>query len=185
MVFARDEISLEELRSSGISAERMPDMTFYNVYDSSDVRRENYIGLIGSVIPDVRDRLFDLQKNSNEIFKALPILYENETFLSYINSIKKSKGIVTGRFHGVCFAVQTRTPFLAIESNIPKITSLLEELNMTDRLIKPADIDSQLKVPDFSESELKVLEDYTKKAPQIIDSVFDKIFDHYAENYLH
>ena len=180
MVFTRDIVGLQELKEHGIFAELMPDMTFYSSYDDINCEHENYIGIIGSVDREIKNRLFSLKNNFNRI---LPIEYAEENFEQYIRSIKKSKGILSGRFHGVCFAIQTRTPFLAVESNIPKITALLYELNMPNRLIKPNDIQPNISVPEFTADELKRIDEYLLKAPKIIDYVFYKIFANWSLRY--
>ena len=133
-----------------------------------------------------------LQEAGKKIFSVprgmpLPIKYPRKWLRGmseqiqekYIGELSKCCGILSGRFHGVCFAVQTRTPFLAVESNTPKISALLRELEMTGRLIPLEDIDRDISIPAFSVLELKRIEHYLCEARCRISQVFDQIFEHY------
>lgn len=51
--------------------------------------------------------------------------------------------LCTGRFHAVTLALATRTPFLAVESNTPKISGLLEDVfGHAGRVVPLADLDA-------------------------------------------
>lgn len=43
-------------------------------------------------------------------------------------------GLISGRYHGVCLALRTETPFLAISGNTSKIGDLLTDAGLTHRL---------------------------------------------------
>ena len=45
----------------------------------------------------------------------------------YIGRIRDSALVITGRYHAVTMCLLTATPFLAVESSIPKISWLLED----------------------------------------------------------
>lgn len=51
----------------------------------------------------------------------------------YIDVISRSNLSVTGRYHAVCMAVATQTPFIAVSSNSHKIAALIEDLDLDKR----------------------------------------------------
>ena len=66
--------------------------------------------------------------------------------------------MLTGRFHAVCFAVLTGTPFLAMRSNSSKIESFIGDVGLsTERMVEagisPEELSQRLSRCDFSESE--------------------------------
>lgn len=54
----------------------------------------------------------------------------NRDEAGFIRSLLSARLLVTGRFHAVCFCLFTGTPFLAVESNSWKITTLLEDFGL-------------------------------------------------------
>jgi hypothetical protein len=52
-----------------------------------------------------------------------------------LDMVASSECFVTGRFHGICLALLTRTPFLALASNSHKTEGMLASLGMEDRLL--------------------------------------------------
>ncbi len=60
--------------------------------------------------------------------------------MAYHKSIAQSQGIVTGRYHAICFAINSMTPFIAISSNSHKIEGLMEDIGLNNRIIKKEDI---------------------------------------------
>jgi len=60
---------------------------------------------------------------------------------AYIARIKEADLSVTGRFHAVCLAVATMTPFLSVASNSWKIEALLEDVGLSpDRIVALSDL---------------------------------------------
>ena len=49
----------------------------------------------------------------------------------YLNKLSHSQMLITGRFHAVCMAVTTATPFVGIKSNSWKIEMLLEDIGLS------------------------------------------------------
>lgn len=49
----------------------------------------------------------------------------------YIQLVSHAELSVTGRFHAVCLAIATRTPFIAVDSNSWKIAALINDLGLS------------------------------------------------------
>ncbi|MCU0767502.1 MAG: polysaccharide pyruvyl transferase family protein [Gammaproteobacteria bacterium] len=56
-----------------------------------------------------------------------------------LERIAASECFVTGRFHGICLALLTRTPFLTLASNSHKTEGMLADLGMSHRLLPDTD----------------------------------------------
>lgn len=52
----------------------------------------------------------------------------------FLNLLRRSEGVITGRFHLVTLCLVTGTPFYAIPSNTHKIEALLRQVGLSDRL---------------------------------------------------
>ena len=88
--------------------------------------------------------------------------------------------LITGRYHAVCVALITKTPFLAIESNTFKVRALLEDAGLTHRYISKTKLYSE-KTPTLSplESEEKILVDrFVSDSSERIDKMFSRMVGH-------
>lgn len=106
---------------------------------------------------DIRVARFELAKDENQ-------------YLSYLSNAKLH---VTGRFHGICLSVVTRTPFIAIAANGSKSQRLLHDIGLDPtRLVAPEQL---LEIPlskDFSPEELRRIEVFLGKAQSDSDALF-------------
>ena len=86
--------------------------------------------------------------------------------LSYLKRLALCNGVVTGRFHTVCFAIALGIPFLAISSNTPKIEALLESVSLDagTRMVDASHLFQIKKIPPFSEDELDALDKFKAQA---------------------
>lgn len=57
--------------------------------------------------------------------------------LDYMAEISKHELLVTGRFHAVCLAIVTGTPFVAVSSNSWKIEALLKDIGIDSSRVIP------------------------------------------------
>lgn len=143
-IVVREPQSLQHLSQRGISAEIAPDLSFYG---ATDIRiptiRENR-AVVDSVYPFVTQllrRYAHEKKLSFYYMGAIPktkrgirywirkIIYSNHRgaitpFPKFENPTRFSF-LVAGRFHAVCYAIMTQTPFVAIGSNTWKTESTL------------------------------------------------------------
>lgn len=88
--------------------------------------------------------------------------------------LSNSLGIVTGRYHEVCIALNNHIPILAVESNTRKISSLLENIGLEKRMINTSD--NVCEIPPYNESEMKLLTDFLLTTKTDIKNMFDEIF---------
>lgn len=99
----------------------------------------------------------------------------------FVNKIRSSEFVVTGRFHTVTICIITQTPFVAIASNTPKISGILYDIfQSTERLISVEELkEISQKIPakyrTFSKGELKKIDTYIKKSVISIDNMFKDI----------
>lgn len=81
---------------------------------------------------------------------------------SYLEELLSHELLITGRFHGVCLAILTQTPFLAVSSNSWKIETLLSDIGLDDARVQSLTrITSELvnsRDWSFSPSELNQIE---------------------------
>ena len=99
-----------------------------------------------------------------------------------MSKVASCTGLVTGRHHGLCFAIITNTPFLVMSSNSHKIEGLLADMGIgLDRLISKSalEIENKIKIPEFSKKELDQILDYSSNARSKIERMFDHIL-HYS-----
>lgn len=114
------------------------------------------------------------------------------SYLRYLHVLPKKKFIekvadcdllVTARFHALCIAIQTMTPFLIFKSNTHKIEGLLQDVHLTqERIVDIAlleKIDKDTIVNEkkfaFSEAEKSKIQQYLMHAKDSISHMFDEI----------
>ena len=96
----------------------------------------------------------------------------------YMSEISTHALLVTGRFHSVCMAILTRTPFVAVTSNSWKIETLLDDIGLNKSRVKNVDaIGTALFDQDWSWSpdELAAMEDALTKWRASGNAIFDQI----------
>jgi len=106
------------------------------------------------------------------------LLHELGSTDSYLNQIASSELIITGRFHALCFAIKTKTPFIALKSNSQKMEALLIDLGFDqNRLLDFQSINNtQLeKIFFFTSNELSKINSYLAHTDREINTMFNKI----------
>lgn len=96
---------------------------------------------------------------------------------AYAKALSAHAGVVTGRFHTVCFCLGLGIPFLAIASNTPKIQDLIRDagLDPVRRVIEPEQLAEVHSVPDFSPDERTALEAFLTQAETRYQALFSSI----------
>jgi len=119
-------------------------------------------------------RVFGYQPLPARKSKFKPNTKYQELFLK----IRQSEFVVTGRFHAATICLATMTPFIALESNTPKIEYLLRDaLGNSERCFKNfddlirAEKENASGFQSFSEEEMKKLKEYLKDMPKHIDNM--------------
>ena len=150
-----------------------PDLIFYNKFADRD-----NIGYGDSVIYKIRSSFkrktnyFPLN-NINTGTYLHPKTLTHPTMKAYIAWLKTLDLFITGRFHGVCLAMITQTPFLVYSSNSHKIEGLLKDANCSDLLIKSTkDIANK---QDMAKEIIKNSKSYVTSAKIKIESLFKEI----------
>lgn len=123
------------------------------------------------------------QNNSSRIKRNIDynknILNNYLDKIEFLKTIERSSFIVTGRFHMVCLAILSETPFMTFPSNTHKTEGLLHDVGLSKRLIDVSEIDkinqSYFEKFKYSHEELKRVKDYTTNAKLTIDNMFKEI----------
>lgn len=100
----------------------------------------------------------------------------------FLQRISQCQGMLTGRFHAVCFAILTGTPFLAVRSNSTKIESLLRDVGLSDQRVIELGIGTEairnrLNSCQYSLVEEQSRQSFVARARQQIRQMFDSIRD--------
>lgn len=85
-----------------------------------------------------------------QLYVQRPALSSSDEFIDWLRS---KRMVITGRYHTVTLCVVTGTPFVAVESNTPKISALLRDIFGTDRRVVPG-------VAGLSSTELAMYQKY-------------------------
>jgi len=191
-IYVRDRASHESLSAAGIENHFVPDMTFalssnlVHAYDKplcvvdsvmqSDLpklkrfSKENAADYCSMIVarpsnysPWKKTRRFILE-SIKWFFKEKDRSLDPTDFEAYLGQYQL---IVTGRYHTVTMCLKNKVPFVAIESNTPKISYLLKEVfGDTSRVIS---IDSLENLDiqrwnQFSDEEVSAIDAFLEKA---------------------
>lgn len=91
--------------------------------------------------------------------------------------------IITGRYHTATICLLTRTPFVAVESNTPKISALLQDVfGANERIIyDPSFVhpkgEIMTRFSAYSEKETALIDLYLKKAASLQQEMISSLFD--------
>lgn len=192
-IWVRDNRSAAELKRLGIAGEMAGDLTFFHelpphypteargvVLDSADTRHD--MGAIAAAL-----RLdYVAMRYSNRGLKAfrrnfLRWQYERgkpsiriagiTDFQKFAAYLAARPFVVTGRFHGLCFAVNCGIPFSAMSLSNWKTDAMLDDIGIgPDRLYRPRRIPKPL-----DPGELELMGRYKADVQQRIAAMFDRI----------
>lgn len=202
-IYVRESLSLKNLKSQGINSRIVPDMSLAYVFNTKNTAYYLRGGVmatdsfysdasqrIQSIAKRMRWRyepmqshrrfLFFQTKSKNNYFGRGRSYGLNKSYRRYLKLMSKKKFFVTGRFHGVTFCFLTETSFVAIESNTPKISALLNDVfGNQNRMIHKHELkviaDEDLKNYSFSELEIERIRNYRLRAIVEIDNMIKQI----------
>lgn len=197
-IYVRDTLSQKECLAHGLEVKYAPDLSMVLPVNERGVLRRRGVGVTDSVFKDKTIQLNKIaarydwdfvpmikkEKPKSFLNKFGTILNINKLNLSYLSNKEFIKWlcskelVITGRYHTVTLCILTRTPFVAIESNTPKITALLKDVfDDNSRVI----YDVPLVCPDgeivkrfanFENNEIMMIEEYCHKVEKLnIDMV--------------
>ncbi len=104
--------------------------------------------------------------------------YYLNKYSGYINAISSVDFLIVARFHSLCFALKTMTPFYAIKSNSHKIDAMLDDIGIGRKRIKSVnDIKASKDKNEmqFDAKEKSLILNYVKDAPKRIENMFVEI----------
>ncbi len=205
-IYVRESLSLEELKKNNIQAKIVPDLSLAYPYNFN-TKRKGFL-VTDSVFRDVsiklklfckknkydyekignKDKSFlqKLDKRINNFIKIYNFPGKRKSKISanynkFLNKLKKRELVLTGRFHVVTFCVLTKTPFIAIESNTHKISSITNDIfGCTKKVIATEEI-SKININNnysdflFNPLEIKKIDRYCSHGRQKIDNMFKEI----------
>jgi polysaccharide pyruvyl transferase WcaK-like protein len=99
----------------------------------------------------------------------------------YFAVLNSHDGVITGRFHTVCFCLGLRIPVVALTSNSPKIESILFDagLDVKRRMIS---LTTLTNVPQFTEDETGALDRFLENSELEYVNLFQKLRNLVATN---
>ncbi len=102
------------------------------------------------------------------------ILFYKKNYEKYINQISNLNFLVVGRYHSLCFALKTLTPFIAILSNSFKMEGVLSDIGIIERLRSFDELSVEDYKP-FSTDDSAKIASYINQAPKKIEDMFSDI----------
>lgn len=206
-IYVRETLTEESLKQHDISAQVVPDLTFLT-HPPDDSRRLHPVLCTDSVNRSVAREIKEISKGKGWHFLKMvhssrPLSFEHghgwefyrryakwfyalvlrqntkrrQSFMSYLSSHEL---LCTGRFHGVTLSIVTRTPFIAVGSNTPKISGLLQDVfGSRKRLVELNDFRAVNNSLDhgWTDEEKVAVDSYNSKARNAITKMFDEIRD--------
>jgi hypothetical protein len=204
-IYVRDKGSLEDLESFGLFGKYVPDLTFAkNNHQYSSLLPTQKAVVVDSAIKEDNPVLRSYAEKNKISFKSMIVARpSNAKFLrsprpyvkniikyiktdrkistapsTYINYLRDYRLVITGRYHTVSMCLKNKIPFIAIDSNTPKIRYLLADaLGQADRNININELDNldyfQGRV--FSDFEIKKMDIFLRSAEEMIDSMMSNI----------
>lgn len=204
-IYVRDKGSLEELESFNLEGRYVPDLTFAaNSTKYSEFNPSHNAIVVDSAIKQDNPILKDFSESNALPFKSMIVARRrNAKFIrsprpyiknilkfivsdrkistspsTYIQYLRDYRLVITGRYHTVSMCIKNKIPFIAIDSNTPKIRYLLmDALGETKRNIKISELD-QVNLAsnyEYSDEELEKMNRFIKSAENMIDGMIANI----------
>lgn len=205
-IYVRDRGSLIELdERGGLSGAYIPDLTFAsNPSHSNNEANSNQILVVDSAVKEDSRFLQEFASHEGFDFKSMVVAHpSNARFLrsprpwvknvikwlksdrmlatdagSYIRYLQGYGMVVTGRYHTVTMCLKNRIPFVALESNTPKVRYLLEDvLGEVKRSVTTKELAVGVleRFSCFSDRELAAISSFTADAEVAIKSMIINI----------
>ena len=104
-------------------------------------------------------------------------LHYTNKLIDYLQKVKNSHFLICGRFHAVCFALKTLTPFYVLNSTINshKYIGLAKDIGIEKRMVNLNDLKKK-KLIFYSKKEIKLINAYVLNAKYKIENMFEEIF---------
>ena len=104
-------------------------------------------------------------------------LFQDVDLEKFLRELVACQLFLTGRYHGVCLALLTRTPFVAVSSNTFKIEGMLRDIGLQGRVFeKVTALENFLANPQpFTNEEISRIDKYLLHAKDMTDKMFTRI----------
>jgi hypothetical protein len=156
-VWVRERRSAQEAERSGVATELCGDLSFFHdlpqhegsegrglALDSADPRVTAEMAKIAAAL---KADFVAMRHNKKgmKAYKKQPLRWRYEsgkptvlvrgvaTFQQFAAFLSRRRYLVTGRFHGLCFAVNSRVPFAAVPLSVWKSDALLQDIGLTSK----------------------------------------------------
>lgn len=194
-VWVRERQSAQEAEQSGVPAELCGDLTFFHdlprhedgkgrglVLDSADPRITTRMAKIAATL---KADFVAMRHNKKgmKAYRKQPLRWRYEagkptalvrgiiTFRQFAAFLAGRPFLVTGRFHGLCFAINSRVPLVAVPLSVWKSDALLRDIGLPPtRLFR----DDAIPKP-FSAQEETLISAYLADIRGRIAAMFDRI----------
>lgn len=204
-IYVRDKGSLEELESFNLEGKYVPDLTFAKneteypkllpsqkaVVIDSAIKEDNPIlrNFANSNALPFKSMIVARRRNAKFIRSPRPYVKNILKFIAtdrklstapstYIQYLRDHRLVITGRYHTVSMCIKNKIPFVAIDSNTPKIRYLLTDaIGETNRNITITELNSINLSSDYkySELELERMKNFIKTSEDMIDEMIAHI----------
>lgn len=206
-IYVRDKGSLEELKSFNLEGQYVPDLTFAaNSRAYSELNPSNDVVVVDSAIkqdnPVLREfahknafpfksMIVARRRNAKFIRSPRPYVKNILKYLAsdrklstapsfYIQYLRDHRLVITGRYHTVSMCIKNKIPFIAIDSNTPKIRYLLTDaIGETKRNIEISQLEKidLAENFDYSSDELNKMSQFVRMAEERIDNMISHIIN--------
>jgi len=206
-IYVRDKGSLKELESFKLDGRYVPDLTFAkNSTEYSELKPNKKIVIIDSAVKEDNSLLKEFATKNNIEFKSMIVSRpRNARFIrsprpyiknvikwvcgdyrvstkpkTYIQFLRDYELVITGRYHTVSMCIKNQIPFIAIESNTPKIKYLLQDAIHSDsRSININSLDTlDLKeFTKFTDAEIKGITNFIDASEAAISTMINSVVD--------
>ena len=205
LIYVRDYASKVYLKANDIKSNYCPDLTFWKTKEIFNILIRQKIGITDGFNFNPHIKL--IKSNGLQLFSVInfkqafdsyrflrKLIYKTKIYnlffnknrntisinnhINFLHFLNQFKFIITGRYHVVCFCLYLNIPFKYVESNTPKISSLIDDVGLNKKKFKLKNV---YKTITFSPEEIKLIEKFKKKSVVSIDIMFDKILN--VKNY--
>lgn len=202
-IYVRDQRSLNELNQAGLKGAYVPDLTFAGQGLSLPLGKLKGCVIDSAIKEDTAKLKLYAEQQGFDFRSMIVARPENAKFLrsprpyvknvyrwlsgeykvstdpdSYIQYLKQHQLVVTGRYHTVTMCIKNEIPFVALESNTPKVNSLLNDVfghsdrSLTLEQIESSDLSNGLA---FSEADTHAMRSFCQSARDNIHSMIADI----------
>lgn len=127
-----DYISVRESKSASGKYPIVHDACFYKLIDNKK-NSDEYVLFIDSVLPNITKNIIDTYEKFEGSKKYISMT-SGISLDNFIQLCQNASCIVSGRYHGIVFAIMCNKKFIALESNTHKISGLLIDLSLIQNL---------------------------------------------------